>query len=93
MIDLYMQQGLDEKAKLTEQSGHIYTFAYFLNGFVNYFYGHLLPSTGYVSLFELVPYFNGLLLQVPKRKRPNKLYKVVKQDKLFDIYQEHKEIL
>ncbi len=91
VIDIYTQQGLPAKAKLVEQMGHIFTFIYFLNGYANYYYGHLLPSTGYVNLFEVTPYFDGFLLKIPKRKKPDKLYRQIQQNKLFGIYQEHKD--
>ena len=89
-VDLLMQQGLEEKAQLFEQQGKLFSSLYFLNGFANYFYGHLLPSTGYISNFGLVPYFNGLLLRIPHRKDFGKLRKVQKQPKLFEIFQEQK---
>ncbi len=90
-IKLLEKQRLFDKTELFKQQGHLYSHLYFLNELGNYFYGHLLPSTGYVENFGLVKYFNGLLLQIPKRKNINKLRKVVEHKKLFDIYQEHKK--
>ena len=90
-VDLLMQHGLEEKAQLFEQQGKLFSSLYFLNGFANYFYGHLLPSTGYVSNFGLVRYFNGLLLQIPHRKDFSKLRRKHKQPKLFEIFQEQKK--
>ncbi len=89
-VQLLAEQGLNEKAELFEQQGKLYSELYFLNELGNYFYGHLLPSTGYISNFGLVKYFNGLLLQIPKRKNFQKLRKNVEHKKLFEIYQEHK---
>ena len=89
-VELLTKQGLHEKAELFGQQGRLYSELYFLNEFGNYFYGHLLPSTGYISNFGLVKYFNGLLLQIPKRKNFQKLRKNVEHKKLFEIYQEHK---
>ena len=90
-VRLLKEQGLVAKAELFEQQGNLYSDIYFLNDLGNYFYGHLLPSTGYISNFGLTKYFNGLLLQVPKRKDFKKLRKVEEHKKLFDIYQEHKK--
>lgn len=89
-VELLMQQGLEDKAVLYEQQGHVFSSLYFLKDLANYFYGHLLPSTGYVSNYGLVAYFDGLLLQVPKRKNINKLRKIQLLPKLFGIYEEHK---
>ncbi len=90
-VELLLKQGLDDKAQLFEQQGHLYSSLYFLNDLGNYFYGQLLPSTGYISNFGLVKYFDGVLLQIPKRKNFKLLRKIEKQNKLFEIYQEHKD--
>jgi len=91
VVELLIKQGLDDKAELFDQQGHLYSSLYFLNELGNYFYGQLLPSTAYLSNFGLVKYFDGLLLQIPKRKNFKKLRKIEKQNKLFEIYQEHKD--
>jgi len=91
VVDLLKQQGLTDKAQLFEQQGNLFSSLYFLNDMANYFYGHLLPSTGYISNFGLIPYFNGLLLQVPKPKNFDKLHKLVERKKLFGIFQEQKD--
>ncbi len=91
VIDLLKKQGLTEKAQLFEQQGNLFSSLYFLNDIANYFYGHLLPSTGYISNFGLIPYFNGILLQVPRPKHFDKLHRLVERKKLFGIFQEQKE--
>ena len=80
-----------DEALLFEQRGSLYSSLYFLNDLANYFYGHLLPSTGYISNFGLIPYYNGLLLQTPKSKNLEKLHKITERKKLFGIFQEQKE--
>ena len=90
-VHLLMKQGLEEKAQLIEQQGNLYTHLYFLNELADYLYGHLLPSTGYLSNFGLVSYYDGLLLQVPRRKHFEKLRKISYHDKLFEIFQEQKD--
>ena len=91
VVDLLMKQGLEEKAQLIEQQGQLYTHLYFLNDLADYFFGQLLPSTGYISNFGIKPYYNGILLRVPHKKNFKKLRKVVYQDKLFEIFQEQKD--
>ncbi len=90
-VELLVKQGLEDKALLFEQQGHMYSFLYFLRDLGNYFYGNLLPSTGYISNFGIIPYFDGILLQIPRRKHFDKLRKVVYNEKLFDIFQEQKD--
>jgi len=90
-VELLKKQGLTDKALLFEQRGNLYSSLYFMNDLANYFYGHLLPSTGYISNFGLIPYYNGLLLQTPKPKNIGKLPKPTERKKLFGIFQEQKE--
>ncbi len=90
-VNLLKKQGLTEKAQLFEQQGRLYSSLYFLNQLGNYFYGHLLPSTGYISNFGLVSYFGGFILQIPRRKNIRFLRKFIEQKKLFEIFQEQKE--
>lgn len=90
-VDILEQQGLHDKAQLFNQQGRLYSFLYLLRDLANFFYGNLLPSTGYITNFGIMPYFDGILLQIPKRKNFNKLRKVVYNEKLFEIFQEQKD--
>lgn len=89
-VEHLMKEGLEEKAQLFEQKGHLFTSLYFLNNLGNYFYGHLLPSTGFITNFGLMKYYDGILLQIPNPANFNELMEAPKQKKLFEIYQEHK---
>lgn len=86
---LFRERGMEDKARLIETAGMSYTSYYELDGYINYFYGCLTPSTGYVHLFDLVLYENGLLLRVPKREDQTQLEEIVPQPKMFEAYKEH----
>lgn len=88
-IGLFRDRGMTSKVKLLESIGTLYTFYYTLDHTLDYYYGSLLPSTGYIHLFDLIPYYNGLLLRIPNRHSPTELEPVVSQAKMFDIYNEH----
>ena len=90
-VDELVKQGLEEKAKLFEQQGCLFSFLYYLNGYANYLYGHHVPSTGYLTSFDIVPYYDGILLQVPKPGNFQEVNEVVMQEKLFGIFKEHKK--
>lgn len=92
-VVLFRAKGMDDKASLIESAGLPYTSYYELDGYINYFYGCLTPSTGYIQLFDLVPYFEGILLQVPKRSNPAALEPVIRQNKMFQVYKEHLTLL
>lgn len=88
-IGLFRDRGMTSKVKLLESIGTLYTFYYTLDNTIDYYYGSLLPSTRYIHLFDLIPYYNGLLLRIPNRNKPDELEPVVSQTKMFDIYNEH----
>ena len=86
---LFRERGMNDKARLIETAGLPYTSYYELEGYINFFYGCLTPSTGYIQLFDLEPYMDGVLLRVPKQTDPMELQPVIKQDKMFEAYKEH----
>jgi len=90
LIKIFEKNNFLEKARLFKQSPSLYSAVYSLGGFQEYFYGYLAPSTSYLTLFDLVPHEDGMLLRVPGRKNPENLRPFVKQEKMFDIFQEHK---
>ena len=92
-VKLFHERGLFDKELLVETTGMPYTMYYDLDGYINYFYGCLTPSTGYIQLFDIVPYFDGVLLRIPRRSDPQELEPVIKQDKMFQAYKEHLTLL
>lgn len=86
---LFRERGMNDKARLIETAGLPYISYYELEGYINFFYGCLTPSTGYIQLFDLEPYMDGVLLRIPKQTDPMELQPVIKQDKMFEAYKEH----
>ena len=88
-VRIFSEQGMNDKIKLLETSGSLYTYYYTLDDTIDYYYGNLLPSTGFIYLFDLVKYYDGLLLRIPNKTEPTKLDEMVKQEKMLDIFKEH----
>jgi uridine kinase len=88
-VEICRQQNLFIKARLLEQQGDLFSYVYFLGILVNYFYGYMVPSTGYLNVFDLVPYYDGLLLRVPDPAKFSQVQPFGKLDKLFGVFQEH----
>jgi Uridine kinase len=88
-VKIFRERGMDDKVKLLETSDSIYTYYYTLGETVDYYYGSLLPSTGFIKLFDIVKYYDGLLLRIPSKGNPNELEDVVKQEKMLDVFKEH----
>ena len=90
-IKLFEANGFHEKVLLLKTRPRFYTSVYFLDGYANHYYGPLVPSTGYLKTFGLFSYYKGLLLMFPRSDEPNKLENIIVQNKMFEIFQEHKE--
>jgi len=88
-IEMFRKMGAQSKVKLLENSGRLYTTYYDLDGYKDYYYGTLLTNTGLLHLFGLEYYYNGLLLRIPSQENPSKLGTFIRQDKMFEIFQEH----
>lgn len=90
-IELFCKEGHEEKALLLKTRSRFYTSIYCLDEYPDHFYGPLLPSTRLLSKFGLVRYHSGVLLMFPKPNNMDELQDFIEQDKMFDIFKEHKE--
>jgi len=90
-IELFEANGFHEKVLLLKTRPRCYTSVYFLDGYADHYYGPLLPSTGYLKVLGIFSYYKGLLLMFPRPDEPNKLENIIVQNKMFEIFHEHKE--
>ncbi len=88
-IRMFKEKGDEEKVKLLETTGTLYTVYYQIDDYVDYYYGSMLTNTAELYLFGLEKYFDGLLLRIPSQKDPSRLGDLIKQDKMFEIFKEH----
>ncbi len=93
VVEMFRQKGFDDKAILLETSGQLYSKYYRMGDTVDYFYGCLTPSSGYVHLFGLEIYNDGLLLRVPNRSKPTELEPLILQPQMYNVYKEHLTLL
>lgn len=61
---------------------------YRLNKFEDYFYGYMVPNTGYLKYFELHAYDEGFVLQMPVKEEPRRVPKFCRQEKVFSVLKE-----
>jgi len=78
-----------DKLVLFETLGTPYCRFFRIDDFIDYYNGVLLPSTNYLGLYDLVPYYDGFLMIIPNRENPVQLEEVVFQPKIYDIYKEY----
>ena len=87
-IRVFSEHGFLDKVKLLQTSGQIYTDYYMLGDTVDYYYGPLVPSAGYLKVFGLERYHEGLLLRVPDRNDPTVLGEFVDMPRTFEVFAE-----
>ena len=74
---------------LFETLGNPYCRYYRIGDYIDYYTGALMPSTGYINLFDLELYHDNILLRIPCRRDPNCLEERPVQDKRFGIFKEY----
>lgn len=79
----------DGEVNLFDTLGEPYSRYFSIGDYIDYYTEVLMPHTGYLSIFDLEPYFNGMLLRVPNRKNPVVLEEAVLQEKMFSIFNEY----
>ena len=87
-IRVFSERGFSDKVKLLETSGQIYSDYYMLGDTVDFYYGPLVPSAGYLQVWELERYEQGLLLRVPDWNNPTVVAEKVDQPKTFEMFAE-----
>lgn len=88
-VRIFKERGFVDKVRLLESGDKIYADYYTLGDTVDYYYGALVPSAGYLKVFGIEKYDNGMLLRVPDRKDPNKLAELVPMPKTFEVFSEY----
>ena len=86
---LFTENSQPAKASLLESLGKFNYSVYFLGGDADTFYGPLVPSTGYLKIFDIVGFNNGFCLQFPEEGKINKVTPLKRQSKLAATLQEY----
>ena len=79
----------NNETSIFEALGNPYCRYFRMGDYIDYYTNVLLPSSGYITLFDIVPYQDGLLMRIPNRQNPTVLEDEVSQDKMFSIFREY----
>ena len=88
-IEMFASKGYHDKVRLLQTAGDVYVNYYTLGDTPDYYYEALIPSTGYLKLWDMSMYRDGLLLRVPDRHEPEKLAPFTEQPKTFEVFSEN----
>lgn len=87
---MFAGRGLGDTSRIFEKRPIFFSSIYSLDGYEDYYSSYMLPSTGYVSVFDLIPFFDGMLLRYPTDFDIMEIEPLEMQPKLFDVFREHK---
>ena len=87
-VRVFSERGFSDKVKLLETSGQIYSDYYTLGDTVDYYYGPLVPSAGYLKVWGVERLNDGMLLRVPDRHNPMKLAEKLEMPHTFEMFAE-----
>lgn len=81
---LFKSRNMSEKQKLFKYRRSSSVNIYCLADFYDYYYGYMLPSTGYIKYFDVIRYDKGLMLVLPTRMAPDVVIPFAPREKLFN---------
>ncbi|MEG1164022.1 MAG: nucleoside kinase [Anaerovoracaceae bacterium] len=88
-LDILINDGMREKTRLLNESLKIQKVKFYsLEGCRNFFYGYMVPSTGYIKHFELKRYRRGVLLRFPHPSNPNVMPPFIDEIKMYQAFGE-----
>ncbi|MGQ9600825.1 MAG: nucleoside kinase [Anaerolineae bacterium] len=93
VIELFQARGDEDKVRLLSRRRKDYLTLYQLRGFRDYFHGYMVPSTGYLTVFDLQPYPPGFVLRFPRSDPPMVLHPFMDYPKLVHVFREYGEWL
>lgn len=88
-LAIFKEMDYFDKVRLIETSGQPYVNYYTLDGTPDYYYDALVPTAGYLKVWSLSPYKDGILMRVPDRHNPEELAPFFEQPKTFATFQEN----
>lgn len=88
-IKRFREHGMLDKVSLFKYRRSSFVNIYSIDKFEDYFYGYMVPSTGYIKYFELYSYDEGFVLQMPTKENPNEIPAFNPQNQLFGVLKEN----
>ena len=87
-VEMFRKYGMKDKERLFRYRRVSTVNIYSINEFEDYYYGYMVPSTGYLKYFKLYLYDEGFVVQMPEAAEPEKIPPFQPQNKLFHVLKE-----
>ncbi|MCL2726894.1 MAG: nucleoside kinase [Bacteroidales bacterium] len=90
-IEIFKSVGKDQKALLLETRQSFYASVYYIENYPDCYFGPLVPDTGVLQVFGLIPFHKGFLLQYPGPDDHDNIRPRIRQQKMFEVFKEHSD--
>ncbi|HBL35435.1 MAG TPA: AAA family ATPase [Firmicutes bacterium] len=90
-VRIFQEEGLNDKVQLLAYKQSKEMSVYRCGDYYDYYFGYMLPSTGFLQDFELLFHLPGFLLRFPSQSSPEKVPPYVEQRKLSQAFYEHEK--
>ena len=91
-IEIWEEYNYMEKGRLLREKEDIREAKFYsIEGYRNFFYGLMVPSTGYLKYFHLEKYRDGVLLRFPQPSRPDEMPENIDDSKIYEAFKEAKQ--
>ena len=87
-IARYRNAGQEDKARLLSWRDADYFDEYAYGGFSDYYYGEMMPSTGYLTVWDILPADGGFVLVYPDDRDPDRLSQMPSMPNFFSVFTE-----
>ena len=87
-IALYLARGQTDKARLLSYRSYPTLDVYEYSDFADYYYGEMMPSTGYLKSFEIVPTADGFVFVYPDAAVPARVSPYREMENYYSVYSE-----
>lgn len=90
-LELFRSHKMHGKELLFRYRRSSFVNIYEIEGYCDYYYGYMLPNAGYVKWFDVIPYEDGFMLLLPRKKNPSVVEPFKEQKKLFSTLKASEE--
>ena len=87
-VERFRKHGMEDKVRLLRYRRVSRLNVYNMDNLEDYFYGYMLPDASYIKYYDLFPYDEGFVLQLPSKRNPKQVPPFEPQNKLFQVMKE-----
>ena len=87
-LERYTREGQTDKARLLNWRTADYFDEYAYGDFADYYYGEMMPGTGYLTVWDILPADGGFIFVYPDDNNPDKIARMEAMPNFFNVFNE-----